>query len=502
MKADDDMTKRTRWITRRRAGVLAPVFSLPGAYGIGTLGRPAYEFIDFISAAGLSYWQVLPLGPVGKGFSPYSSPSSFAGNTLFIDWELLEQRFGGGIAPEKPAPSSLPVRIDYASVIRQSDAVLRKAFARMDRVAVDNVERFANSHSWLRDYALYESIRAEDPRHWYHWPDGLKRREPAALGSALDRLRAEVDYRLFAQWLFFEQWSALKAYANERGVAIIGDIPIYAAMDSADVWVDPDQFQLGEDMTPIEVSGCPPDFFNADGQLWENPLYRWDAMAHDGYDWWTRRLGAASELFDVTRVDHFRGLEAYYAIPSGEATARNGRWRQGPGYPFFEKINKALGNPEVIAEDLGDITPAVKTLLKRTGYPGMKVLQFAFDPGADSDYLPHKYERNCVVYTGTHDNDTSLGWYNSISAKERRFFRQYVNMGRLASPSWAMIRAAWSSVANTAIAPMQDFLELDGGARINVPGVADGNWGWRMRDGLLTTELTEKVFKITELYGR
>ncbi|MDR0395697.1 MAG: 4-alpha-glucanotransferase [Oscillospiraceae bacterium] len=494
------MTRRIKWMARRRAGALMPVFSLPGAYGIGTLGRSAYEFIDFICEAGLSYWQVLPLGPAGKGYSPYSSPSSFAGNPLFIDWELAGQRFGGDIVPAKPA--SLPGRIDYASLSRQSDCVLRRAFARMDNDAAASVRHFAESRAWLADYALYEAIRADDTRQWHEWPEPLKRRDPSALSLARDRLRSQIDYHAFAQWLFFEQWSAVKAYANERGVAIVGDTPIYAALNSADVWADPGQFQLDDDLSPTEISGCPPDFFNADGQLWENPLYRWDVMERDGYDWWTRRLGAAAEMFDVTRIDHFRGFEAYYAIPSGASTARGGRWRPGPGYPFFERIKKALSDPEVIAEDLGDITPGVRKLLKRTGYPGMKVLQFAFDPDADSDYLPHKYERNCAVYTGTHDNDTSKGWYDGISAKERRFFRLYTNMGRLASPSWSMIRAAWSSAANTAIAPMQDFLELGGDCRVNVPGVADGNWGWRVREGLLTYGLAKKIRAITELYGR
>ncbi|GHU71126.1 4-alpha-glucanotransferase [Clostridia bacterium] len=503
------MTKKIKWTTRRRAGVLMPVFSLPGAYGIGTLGRAAYEFVDFISEAGLSYWQVLPLGPVGKGFSPYSSPSSFAGNPLFVDWDLVKQRLGGSTLPTEDATSKLSFgtgsnagRIDYAGLIKRSDAALREAFAREGADAAAHVAQFTKSHAWLPDYALYEALRAEDPRHWYLWPRGLKRRDPAALDSARERLRAELDYHAFVQWLFFEQWAAIKAYANERGVAIVGDIPIYAAMDSADVWADPQQFQLNDDLMPTEVSGCPPDFFNADGQLWENPLYRWDEMKADGYDWWTRRLGAASELFDVTRIDHFRGLEAYYAIPATDTTARNGRWLIGPGYPFFEKINKALGSPEVIAEDLGDITPGVRKLLKKTGFPGMKVLQFAFDPTADSDYLPHNYERNSVVYTGTHDNDTTLGWYSGISAKEKRFFKQYVDMGRLGSPAWAMIRAAWSSVSNTAIAPMQDFLELGGDARINVPGVPDGNWGWRMPDGMLTKTLAAKIRTITELYRR
>jgi 4-alpha-glucanotransferase len=421
---------------------------------------------------------------------------------LFIDWELIAQRFGADILPIKPPPASLPDRIDYALLTRQADSVLRRAFSRLDKDASSSVERFANSRAWLADYALYESILAADTRQWQSWPEKLKRRDPSALSTARERFRSETDYHSFVQWLFFGQWSAVKAYANERGIAIIGDIPIYAAMESADVWAAPLQFQLDGDLMPTEVSGCPPDFFNADGQLWENPLYRWDAMESDGYDWWTRRLGAASEMFDVTRVDHFRGFEAYYAIPAGDATARNGQWRQGPGYPFFEQLNKALGAPELIAEDLGDITAGVRKLLKRAGYPGMKVLQFAFDPGADSDYLPHKHDRNCVVYTGTHDNDTSAGWYAGISAKERRYFRQYNNMGRLASPSWAMIRAAWSSVANTAIAPAQDFLELGSDSRINVPGVAEGNWGWRMRGGQLTDELAVKIRAVTKLYGR
>ncbi|GHU69470.1 4-alpha-glucanotransferase [Clostridia bacterium] len=493
---------KTKWTSSRRSGILLPIFSLPSPYGIGTFGKAAYQFLDFLKAAGQSYWQVLPLGPVGKGHSPYSSPSSFAGNPLFIDWDLLTDK--GLLMPDECAALK-PIefdKIDYLRMIERSGEVLRLAFTRVTPDMVAKVERFRHSHHWAEDYALYEAIRAEDSRHWYEWPEGLKRRDPAALSTARERLRGDIAYRLFTQWLFFEQWSALKAYANVNGIAIVGDIPIYAAMDSADVWANPGLFELDEDLNPIEESGCPPDFFNADGQLWENPIYRWDVMQQDGYDWWVRRLGAVAELFDVTRIDHFRGLEAFYAIPGGETTARNGQWRPGPGYPFFETINKALGNPEVIAEDLGDITSAVKRLLKRTGYPGMKVLQFAFNPGADSEYLPHKYERNCVVYTGTHDNDTSLGYFANAPAKERRFARQYLNMGRQASVPWTMIRAAWSSTANTAIAPIQDFLELGSEARVNVPGIAEGNWSWRMKPGALTDELADKIRVLTELYGR
>ena len=483
---------------------MLPAFSLPSAYGIGTFGKAARDFVDFLDNAGQSYWQLLPLGPAGKGSSPYSALSSFAGNPLYIDLDTLTEQ---GLL-DRSDYSELPwganvERVDY-SALKQRDSVFRKAYSRVTTDIKAAIEKFRSGNAWLPDYALFMAVRSkEHPGFWYEWPKGLKYREEAAMSAARERLADEVGYWEFLQYEFFLQWNALKSRANKNGIAIIGDLPIYAAMDSADVWANPELFYLDENLLPVEVSGCPPDAFSEDGQLWENPLYRWELMERDGYSWWMRRLGAAVKTFDVTRIDHFRGFESYYAIPASESTARNGRWRQGPGIEFFQKAKAELNNPTFIAEDLGFLTDQVRRMLKRSGYPGMKVLQFAFNPQDKSEYLPFMYDKNCVVYTGTHDNDTAKGWYNSAPRSEKNFFRKYLDMrGRTASTPWAMVRAAWASPANTAVAQMQDFLELDSSARINVPGVANGNWSWRVRSGLFTDELAEKIRDITELYGR
>ncbi|MDR1569293.1 MAG: 4-alpha-glucanotransferase [Oscillospiraceae bacterium] len=487
----------------RRGGILLPVFSLPSPYGIGTFGKAAYKFVDFLDAAGQSYWQLLPLGPVCKGNSPYSSLSSFAGNPLYIDLDMLAEQ-GLLLKSEFDEISwgKSEDHVEYGSLTKRDD-VFRAAYKRVTPTIQAEIDAFRRDAPWLDDYALYMAIQTkEHPGFWYEWPRALKFRDSAALEEARSRHGDEIGYWMFLQYEFFLQWTALKKYANKKGIAIIGDIPIYAAMDSVDVWTNPELFYLDDNLMPVEVSGCPPDAFSADGQLWQNPLYRWDRMQRDGYAWWIRRLGAAVKMFDVTRIDHFRGFDSYYAIPASETTARNGHWREGPGYAFFAKVKADLQNPALIAEDLGYLTESVRHLLKRTGYPGMKVLQFAFNPQDKSEYLPFMYDKNCVVYTGTHDNDTALGWYKNAKNPEKKFFRRYVNLGRGASISWAVIRAAWASPANTAIAQIQDFLELDSHARINFPGIAEGNWGWRLRSGALSDKLCDEMRELTELYGR
>ncbi|MEG1773826.1 MAG: 4-alpha-glucanotransferase, partial [Oscillospiraceae bacterium] len=402
----------------RAAGVLLHLSSLPGPCGIGTMGRAAFEFVDFLAAAGQSFWQILPLGPTGYGDSPYQSFSTFAGNPYFIDLALLVR---DGLLSEAeahlPEEGGDPGRVDYGWQHRVRIPVLRLAAARFLQHPPEDFQRFCceNAH-WLDDYALYMALKdAHGGQSWADWEPALKRREPEALGASRMRFASETDLWKALQYLFFRQWKSLKRYANQQGVRFIGDLPIYVATDSADVWSRPDQFLLDDRMNPIEVAGCPPDGFTADGQLWGNPLYRWEAMQADGYVWWIERLRHTTALCDIVRIDHFRGFDSYYAIPAGSATAREGVWRAGPGISFFREMERALGRLPILAEDLGFLTDSVRQLLAESGYPGMKVLQFAFDSREDSDYLPHNYTRHCVVYTGTHDNDTILGWFEGAS---------------------------------------------------------------------------------------
>jgi 4-alpha-glucanotransferase len=491
------------WMTRA-AGVLLPVSSLPSKYGIGTFGKAAYKWVDFLSAAGQKYWQVLPLGPTSYGDSPYQSFSAFAGNPYFVDLDLLCKQ---GLLKKKKCKKihwgDSPSQVDYGTIYQYREKVLRKAFSRFeDKKAL---EQFRKKNSdWIEDYALYMAVKAKmDLKAWNEWDEDIRMRRPAALKKWKAACAEDVEYHIFVQYLFFQQWNALKTYANEKGISIIGDAPIYVAMDSADVWANPQLFQLDEDNVPTEVAGCPPDAFSADGQLWGNPLYRWDVMEKDGFKWWIKRLKANLTMVDVLRIDHFRGLESYYAIPYGDTTARNGRWRKGPDMAFISAINKAFGTANIIAEDLGYLTPAVKKLLKNSGYPGMKVLEFAFDSREESDYMPHNYQNNCVVYTGTHDNDTVRGWFTSANPDDVAIALEYMGLPDDTDGNWGFIRAALSSVADLAVVPMQDYLDLGSEARINTPSTLGGNnWRWRMTKDQLTPELAEKMARMAKLYGR
>lgn len=487
---------------KRASGILMPVFSLPSPYGIGTFGKAAYDWVDFLADAKQTYWQVLPLGPTSYGDSPYQSFSAFAGNPYFIDPDLL---VAAGLLTTQECVAAAcgnDAKVDYAALYETRFALLQKAFARFtDDTALD---AFWHRHkSWLDDYALYTAIKAANgQRSWAEWPDDVRLRQPKALEKARRTLLREQRFCVFLQYLFFTQWDALKTYAEGKGVRIIGDMPIYVAMDSADVWANSGIFQLDENNLPTEVSGCPPDGFSADGQLWGNPLYRWDVLAQNGYDWWMRRLAASFELFDTVRIDHFRGLESYYAIPYGAPNARNGRWREGPGLDFIRAIQKQFRGRQIIAEDLGFLTPGVRQLLRRSGYPGMKVLQFAFDTREESDYLPHNYQKNCVVYTGTHDNDTMLGWLQTARRSDVRFARRYLDIHHRADEQWAFIRAAMASVADLAVIPMQDYLGLGSEARINTPSTLGGNWVWRMAPGGASEALAARIAGLCSLFGR
>lgn len=491
----------------RKSGILLPVSSLPSAYGIGCFSGEAYEFIDKLKAAGQSYWQILPLGPTSYGDSPYQSFSSFAGNPYFISLDDLVE--DGYLTREDCTSCDFGDNeeyVDYEKLYKNRFILLRKAYENSH--IKDNVEFQSfvlENKDWLDNYALYMAVKTHfNNTCWVEWDEDIKLRKPEALKKYQKEYADEVEFYQFQQYLFAKQWKALKAYANQNGIKIIGDIPIYVAFDSSDAWANPELFQFDEKCNPIAVAGCPPDGFSATGQLWGNPLYRWEYHKETGYAWWLNRLEATFEKYDVLRIDHFRGFDEYYAIPYGEPTAENGQWEPGPGYDLFKTMKAVLGKKDIIAEDLGFLTPSVLKLVKKTGYPGMKVLQFAFDSREESDYLPHNYTKNCVVYTGTHDNDTTEGWFTALSAKDRRFCRNYLDMkgrgqGKIHT---AMIRTALASVADTAIIPMQDYLGLDSRARINTPSTLGNNWKWRMKADAFTGELAEEIRKITKLYGR
>ncbi|MBQ8118671.1 MAG: 4-alpha-glucanotransferase [Lachnospiraceae bacterium] len=491
----------------RQQGILMPIASIPSAYGIGTFGKESYRFVDFLEKAGQTLWQILPLGPTGYGDSPYQTFSTFAGNPYFIDLEML---ITDGLLTRKECDSYSfdgdTGSIDYEKIYYARFPLLRKAFERgyaTIRVTDSYLGFEQNNAYWLEDYALYMAVKDSFGGVCYmEWPEDIRRRKKAALNRYRKELREEIDFYKFQQYLFFTQWSALKAYANERKIEIVGDIPIYVAFDSADTWADPRLFRMDRQGYPTAVAGCPPDYFSETGQLWGNPLYDWDYHKETGYDWWMKRFAHCYELYDVVRIDHFRGFDEYWAVPYGEPTAVNGEWLKGPGYELFATLKKRLGKKRIIAEDLGFMTDSVRKLVKRTGFPNMKILQFGFDSAGESEYLPHKYEHNCVVYTGTHDNDTTVGFIRQMCAKDLKFAKKYLHCKNDKKLCREMIRAGIASVADLCIIPMQDWLELDNKARINIPSTLGENWKWRMDPGALTDDLAKRIYKMTKLYGR
>lgn len=488
----------------RSAGLLLPVSSLPSPYGIGSFGEAARRWLDFLAASKQRYWQVLPLGPTGYGNSPYQSFSAFAGNPCNIDPDELCRE--GLLLPEECLAVNWgadPARVDYGALFEHREPLLRKAFGRFTDKAALEAFRERNAW-WLEDYALFMSMKSrQGMRSWLEWPDELRLRHPGALENQRRQLRDDVAYHVFVQYCFFRQWGELKRYAEARGIGIIGDVPIYAAMDSADVWANSGLFLLDDDRRPMEVAGCPPDAFSPDGQLWGNPLYRWETHRADDYSWWLRRLEWCFEMVDVVRIDHFRGFESYYAIAGNSATAAGGQWRKGPGMDFIGAVNRRFGNARIIAEDLGFLTDEVRTLLLESGYPGMKVLQFAFDSREGGEYMPHNYPRRCVVYTGTHDNDTSRGWLAEACPEDVALARDYLGISDGESGSMGFIRAALGSAADLAVIPMQDYLDLDREARMNTPATIGGsNWCWRMEPSAATDALAARMARLTEIFGR
>ncbi len=489
---------------KRSSGILMPVFSLPSPYGIGTLGAAARDFVDFLAAAGQRWWQMLPVGPTAYGDSPYQSPSTYAGNPYLIDLDMLVE---DGLLQQTEIDALAwgddPERVDYGQLYNSRYILLEKAAARGYARDKAEVDTFVAQNAWLPDYALFMALKRHfDMRCWLEWPEDVRLRKAAALDKYRALLAEDIRLFTYIQYLFFKQWTALRDYAHQQGIGIIGDMPIYVALDSVDVWAEPEGFQLDEKGFPTAVSGVPPDYFSEDGQLWGNPLYDYEAMQKDGYAWWIRRVDGASKLYDIIRIDHFRGFESYWSVPYGEKTAKKGKWVKGPGMSLVGVLKNWFANIRFIAEDLGYPSPEVVQLLADSGFPGMKVLEFAFDSKDSSDYLPHTYPRNCVCYAGTHDNETVAGWLDGADPDDRAKADAYLGLNEQEGYVWGLLRGGMSSVADLFVAQMQDYLELDNTARMNTPGLAEGNWQWRMRADALTPALAEKIAAMTKMYDR
>lgn len=491
----------------RGSGVIMHIASLPGEYGIGTFGKRAYEFSDFLKKAGQKYWQILPLGQTGYGDSPYQSFSAFAGNPYFIDFDILKDE--GLLNAEDYNTTNFgddKEKIDYGLMFTKKMDVLRIAYNNSKDKDISYKKEFEEQEKdWLDDYALYMALRYKfNFKSWQEWDDDIKLRNVNGIEKYKNDLKDEIGYWKFLQYEFFKQWDALKKYTNDLGIKFIGDLPIYVSEDSADVWSNPDIFLLDkESLKPLKVSGCPPDTFSKTGQLWGNPIYDWKYLEEIEYNWWVERVRKSLRLYDVIRIDHFRGFEAFWSIPYGSKTAENGEWVKGPEMKLFNKIKEELGDVDIIAEDLGFLTEDTIKFREETGYPGMKVLEFAFDGNNKNTFLPHNYDKNFIAYTGTHDNDTVRGWVEVTGNEfEVKNAIDYLRLTEEEGYNWGFIRGAWSSVAKVSIALMQDFLNLGNESRINFPSTIGENWRWRAKDGVFTDELADKIYKLTKIYGR
>ena len=489
----------------RSSGILMSISSLPSAYGIGTLGKAAYDFADFLHAAGQKYWQMLPLGPISYGDSPYQSFSSFAGNPYYIDLDMLIK---DGLLDQKDISDidfgTDPRYVDYGKIYENRFKILAIAKKNGWTRDLKKVEEWISDNQWVKEYALYMSCKKYfGMKSWMEWPDeDLRFRDPQALKKYGEMLKDDIEFYTYIQFLFFRQWDALKKYLHTLKIETIGDIPIYAALDSADVWSEPQFFQLDEEYIPKDVAGVPPDYFSADGQLWGNPLYDWKAMKEDGYGWWIRRIGGISKMFDMVRIDHFRGFSEYWAIPYGDTTAKNGRWMKGPAMDLVGRLAGWFPDTKFIAEDLGTPTASLKKLLKESGWPGMKVLEFAFDAKGESDYLPHAFQNHCICYTGTHDNATLLEWLGDTPEKDIAFAVKYLGLKDKDNLADAVMRAGHRSAADLFIAQMQDYLGLGKGHRMNIPSTIGGNWIWRILPEEMTEKLAADIKEMTVMYGR
>ena len=488
----------------RESGILMHITSLPGSHGIGTMGKESFRFVDFLKASGQSLWQILPLTPTGYGDSPYQSCSASAGNHYLIDLDLLVNE--GLLQPQELEGiqwSFQDNKVDFGLQYNNRLKVLRLAYNRFE--AGDAFQKFCaeNTH-WLADFALFMALKDRfGGQPWFQWEEKLKFRDPDALWQIRQELADEIRFFSFVQYVFHRQWSALREYAHQNGIRIIGDVPIYVPLDSVEVWSSPELFQLDETLTPTAVAGCPPDAFSADGQLWGNPLYRWEVMAKNGYTWWINRLGEAAKRYDVVRFDHFRGFESYWSVPYGSETARNGQWIKGPDMNFISAVQKGLPQLQLIAEDLGFLTPEVLKMRDDSGLPGMKILEFAFDSREPSEYLPHTYPTNSVCYTGTHDNMTMRQWFETVAPEAVAYAKEYMALTEDEGLVWGTIRTAMASVSDLCIVQMQDYLNLGGEARMNFPGtMTNCNWTWRAKDGVFTAELAQRIRALTRLYGR
>lgn len=499
----------------RASGILLPIASLPSEFGIGAFDRCAYDFVDALKKAGQSFWQILPMGPTGYGDSPYQSFSTFAGNPYFISLSgLREEGYLTKVDLEKyeascgHTPHSEWNQINYEKLYKTRFQILRRAYKSSGIRGDEEFKKYVTENEdWLPDYALFMAVKdSKDGQSFLEWEDDIKRRKPEAIAAYKEQYSDDIYFYMFLQFEFSRQWNKLKEYANKKGIQIIGDIPIYVALDSADTWSHPELFQFTDELEPIAVAGCPPDAFSETGQLWGNPLYDWKCHEETGFDWWLRRLENCFRWYDVVRIDHFRGFDEYYSIPYGDADAVGGKWEKGPGIRLFEVMKEKLGEKNIIAEDLGFLTDSVRKLLKDTGYPGMKVLQFAFDSREESDYMPHNYTPNCVVYTGTHDNQTTYSWWNEMSRVDKDVALRYLNVPvRFLSSkhlTWQLISMAQRSVAELCIIPAQDYLCLSKSARLNTPSTMGINWKWRMQEGAFSDKLCKKIYNMTKLYGR
>lgn len=491
----------------RVAGVLMPITSLSSPYGIGTIGKEARKFADFLKASGQTIWQILPVGPTSYGDSPYQSFSTYAGNPYMIDLDtLVSKKLLKKAQLKKYDWGCDEGTIDYEKIYNSRFEVLRIAYNNFketcDQKEFNSFKR--KNANWIKDYALYMAVKKSfDMQAWTQWPDeDIKLRKDSAVKKYERKFKDDIDFWKWVQFEFYAQWAEFRKYVNDLGIKILGDMPIYVAMDSADTWANPEVFWLDENREPVCVAGCPPDYFSETGQLWGNPLYDWDYLKSTGYKWWMGRVAAAAKLFDITRIDHFRAFDTYYAIPYPAENAINGEWKQGPGIDFFNVLKAELGDIPIVAEDLGELFDSVKELLKESGYPGMKVLEFAFGDGNDNDFLPHNYTENCVVYTGTHDNDTIVGWLNSAPEHEINHAREYCQIGYDDEFVWSIIETAYASCANYAIVQMQDILGLGTEARINIPSTLGGNWTWRVDPTMLTKEISNRLYLLADRYSR